>query len=301
MTKYKYKVSLISFMEKKLTAQGPKGRKSYTVTLPIEWVKREGLDKRREVELDVVGSKVVISSNKEREERVLISGEDYKSNLIKVMQGLYRAGVNEVKFSFADSKLVEDITSIVEKNLIGYEIVEQRKDYIIIKDITKESEEDFMVIFRRIFLLLIEFSETQDIVQAKSLDSNIKRLINYCQRILMKRGHTEFAKVPLYYLILDRLEKIKDEFNWLLQITIPQKKNPAELKEINALLRNAYELFYKFEPKKYDSCQYRTYELKNSIKLSAKVDRETIHLHNLARNMNSLYGDIFTLKFDEKV
>ena len=286
-------------MEKKLTAQGPRDRKSYTVTLPIEWVKEQGLEKTKLVELDIIGNKIIISQHKEKEQRVIIKGNDYPSSMIKVLQGLYRAGVNEVRMNLSDNSQVEEILDIIDKKLIGYEIIEQKKDYLIIKDITKESEDDFKIIFRRIFLLILEISESDDIIQIKALDRNIKKLINYCQRILMKKGHVEFTKTPLYYLILDRLEKLIDEFNWLLHITVPKNKEYPELKEINILLRQAYELFYKYDAKKYSGYEYRTFQLKNEIKLDAKVEPAVIHLHNLARILNSLYGDIFTLRFDE--
>jgi len=284
-------------MEKKLTAQGPKDRKSYTVTLPIEWVKKEKLDRIKQVELDIVGNKIIISPHKNIREQVLINGDDYCNCIIKVIQGLYRSGVIEIKLFFSDSKLLNQITQIVEK-LIGYEIIEQKKDYIIIKEITKENDEDFRVIFRRIFLLLLGYSEIEEIEQADLLDKNIKKLINYCERILIKKGHTEFTKIPLYYLILDRFEKISDEFVWLLE-TDAKERNKQDFREINRLLRDAYELFYKFDAKKYNICQYKTYQLKKEIKSGLKVDIASIHVHNLYRLLNSLYGDIFTLKFDE--
>ncbi|MBW2997721.1 AbrB/MazE/SpoVT family DNA-binding domain-containing protein [Candidatus Woesearchaeota archaeon] len=286
-------------MEKKLTAQGPKDRKSYTVTLPIEWVKKEGLDKRRQVELNIVGNKVVISPRKGAGERVLIDGDDYASSLIRVLQGIYRSGVDETKLRFKNSKILEETSDIIEQKLIGYEIVEHKKDYLIIKDITKESEEEFKTVFRRLFLLLLELSESEDAVQIKIVDKNIKRLINYCQRILIKRGHSEFLKTPLYYLMLDRLEKIGDEFKWLSCVKITKKKDKDYLKEIRGIMRTAYETFYKFDAKKYNAVVRKSYNLKNEIKLGEKVDRATIHLHNLARIINSLYGDIFTLRFKD--
>ncbi len=291
-------------MEKKLTAQGPKKRKSYTVTLPIEWVKQEGLDKVRKIELDIVGDKIIISSHKGPQKRHNINSEDYAGSIIKVLQGLYRAGVDEIKISFIDNKVLSRIIEIIEQKLIGCEIVEQKNEYIIIKEITKESEEDFKVVFRRILLLLIELSEAKaDAIQVKSLDKNIKKLINYCQRILMKKGHIEFKKTHLYYLILDRLEKISDEFRWLLLdfcSNISSRNRGRKLRnKITEILRAAHELFYKYDVNKYKEHSIMTYRLKNKIKLTKKVNKATIHFHNLARLLNSLYGDIFTLKFDD--
>lgn len=287
-------------MEKKLTAQGPKDRKSYTVTLPIDWIKEEKLDKTKRVDLNIVGDKIIISPNKELKERVFITSKDYNKSIIKVLQGLYRSGVNEIKFEIDDNAVLEKTLDIIEQRLIGYEIVEQKSSHLIIKDITKESEEEFKTIFRRIFLLCLELSEAKDEIQIKTLDRNIKKLSNYCQRILVKKGHNEFTKTPLYYLIIDRLEKISDEYTWLIPIKKKSKERQSVEKEINKLLRKGYELFYKFDPKDFDHYQRQTYLLKNKVKLGNKVEKTTIHHHNLARIINSLYGDIFILKFDGK-
>ncbi len=285
-------------MQKKLTAQGPKNRKSYTVTLPIEWVKQEGLNKIRSVELTVVGRKVIISADKPEENKVLVKAAQYNLNLIKVLQSLYRSGVDEIMF-VSDSKMMVEASDIIERCLIGYEIIDQKKDHMIIKDITRESEDDFKVILRRVFLQIIELTNSTDELSAKSLHKNVKKLINYCQRILMKKGHSEFAKTPIYYLMLDRLEKISDEWRWLLELGIDKQKKSRREEELAQIFREAYELFHKFDPNRYNKYQYRTYELKNEIKLRDQMDKATIHLHNLARILNSLYGDIFMLRFSE--
>lgn len=283
-------------MEKKLTAQGPKDRKSYTVTLPLEWVKKEGLDKAKVVELSVVGNKAIISASKLPEQKVTFNGDFFCDNLIKVLQELYRKGVDEIEVKFKDTKVVSNIMDILDKYLIGYEIVQQKKDFIIIREITKESEEDFKVIFRRIFLLVLELAECDDEVQVNALERNIKKLINYCQRILMKKGHAEFQKVPIYYVILDRLEKLSDEYRWLAQLK--ETKIPFK-QEINVILRNAYELFYKFDNSIYAEFQYKTYLLRKEVKLKDKINRQTIHVHNIIRILNTLYSDIFGLKYGE--
>lgn len=284
-------------MEKKLTAQGPNGRKSYTVTLPIEWIKSENLDKSRSVELNVVGSNIIIRPNMQKDTIVNLNIDEYSNSIVKVIPGLYRNGTDEIKLLFKDSKNLEKTTELIEKKLIGYEIIEQKKNYVVIRDITKESEDDFKVIFRRIFLMILELPEVDDEKQINSIDKNIKKLINYCQRILIKKGHAEFSKIPFYYLILDRLEKICDELVWYLDLK--NDKNNELFKEIKKLIRTSYELFYKFDSKTYDFYQHKTYLLKNEIKLKEKMDVSSIHLHNLARILNSLYADIFTLKFDE--
>ncbi|MFH1917232.1 MAG: hypothetical protein ABIJ21_08285 [Nanoarchaeota archaeon] len=276
-------------MEKRLTAQGPYGRQSFTVTLPIEWVKDNRLEKSRIVELAVVGKKVIISANEPDEKLLVIDGDVYSSVMIKVLQHVFRLGRNEVKIRYSDEAVLKDVEEIIE-GLIGYEILEVKDDYVIIRDITRESEE-FKAVLRRIFLLLLELSESGPGVKLNSLDKNVKKLINYCQRIIMLRGHTDYQKTPAYYLLLDRLEKLGDEFRWY----ITTKAKHKQYLEMKKLLRVAYNLFYKFDSKEYARSQAKTYLLLQEIRLEKKTDRSIVHLHNLARILNSLYGDVFMI------
>jgi hypothetical protein len=286
-------------MEKKLTAQGPKGRKSYTLTLPIDWVKSEKLDKTRSVDLTLIGRKIVISKEKDEQERVLLDASTYPQSMYKILQGLYRQGTNEIQVEHLDSKMLTEITYIIETRLIGYEIVEQRAEHILIKDITGESNESFDVVLRRIFLLILELAEagSSEKERLQAMDRSIKKLGNYAQRILMKKGHFEFTKTPTYYLLLDRLEKICDELKWLLKNELRSTHTKTVFKEVSSLIRSAYALFYQYDAKKFNANQERAYQIKNELRDNSKMDVQTMHLHNIARQINSLYGDIFILKF----
>ncbi len=281
-------------MEKKVTAQGPSDRKSYTVTLPKDWVKQEKIDKTKLVDLEVIGGKLVISSGKKLGKRVIINGDIYSEVFIKVLQGLYRAGVSEIKIVFNNSGVLKNIITIIERLLIGYDVIEQKSDYIIIKNITEESEEEFKNIFRRVFLLLIEISECKDCVQLKTLERSMKKLINFCQRMLIQKGHVEHVKVPFYYLALDRLEKIGDAY-----INLVDVKRDKHIVDANKLLRNSYELFYTFDSEKYAKSAKSSYDLKERIKLDNNLKLSKMYIYNITRLLNSLYGDIYTLNFDK--
>ncbi len=51
-------------MKKKLTTQGPKGRESYTLTLPKEWILENNLDKTKVLEMEIVGNKILLFLDK---------------------------------------------------------------------------------------------------------------------------------------------------------------------------------------------------------------------------------------------
>jgi len=276
-------------MEKRLTAQGPKDRKSYTVTLPLDWVKQQGLDKTKTVGLEIIGNKVIISSNKEDKGSKFIDADKAENALTKLLQAAYRLGVDEVKVKYSKPELRKQINQIIDTKLIGYEVVEQTKDVLRIKEITKESTEEFKTVLRRIFLLLIELTRSPE--EAEESDKNLKKLANYCQRLLIKKGHIEYEKVPFYYTLLHQLEKLSDEYVWLYQNKISDTKT---LNQLNSYLERTYELYYKFDLEKFNKYQHGTYLAKNVLK-----KQKDVHMHNIARQLNSILGTILIINFEK--
>lgn len=276
-------------MEKKLIAQGPKNRKSYTVTLPLGWVKQQGLDKTKTVDLEIVNNQIIIKADKEEKDCRLVDADKAEDALMKVIQSAYRLGINELKIIYSKPELRKYISQIINTKLIGYEIVEQTKNMLRIKDITKESAEEFRTVLRRIFLLLIELTKLPE--EVSELDNNLKKLTNYCQRLLIKKGHLEYKKVPFYYMLLDQLEKLSDEYTWIYQTKIPDQKF---LNQLNSYLEKIYHLYYKFDLEKFNKYQHNTYLIKNKLR-----KQKNIHLHNIARQLNSITGTIFILNFDK--
>ena len=129
-------------MEKRLIAQGPKNRKSYTVTLPLEWIKQQGLDKTKLVDLEIVGSKIIINTYKDSQESKFIDADKAEDAFMKILQAAYRLGVDEIKIKYSKPELRKYISNVIDTRLIGYEIIEQTKNILRIKDITKESTEE---------------------------------------------------------------------------------------------------------------------------------------------------------------
>ena len=289
-------------MEKKLIAQGPKSRKSYTVTLPLEWVKRETLDQSRLVDLEVYGHKVVISSKKEFQERKVIDTDKVKDVLMKVIPMAYRLGVNELKLINLSPATVKKTHFLLDTKLLGYEIIEQTRDSCVIKDSSKESPEEFTILLRRVFLILIELAgqvainvPSKENMGAEQLDRTMKKLINYCQRLLVKQGHKDVRKVPFYYSFCEELERIGDEYLWLMEHS--KKVDMEDLKEANRYLQLTYEIFYNFNMENYNRIQDETHKLKNKVR-EKKLDKSSIFLHNIARRINSLLGTAFAINFE---
>lgn len=280
-------------MEKKIISQGPKGRESYTITLPKEWVLENKLDKTKSINLEVVASKIILGAQMSSEE-VKIKIEEFGESIQRIIPLLYREGYSKIEFNVSEEKTIESIYKIIQEQLIGFEITEHKKDKIVIEYITNELEGAFKSTLRRIFLLIEEMFESTSKVKIKHLEKNTQRLINYSQRILLKRGYEDYKELPNYYLLLDRLDKITDELSELLILKL-DKKEKDFLDEGKKLFIIGKELFYKFDKQKFNKNSKKSYEL---FKKTSK-ERVTPHTYTIVRTISSLYATIFSLKFDK--
>lgn len=307
-------------MEKKLTTQGPRTRKSYTVTLPIEWIKKERLDISKKVKLDIFGSKIIISPFEDDLFQFDIKVENYKNRFEEIIESIFIDGVDIVKIHFDDLSLIDKISQILEKKLIGFEIIEHKSNHIIIKEIAKESSEDFEKILRRIFRLIVELSLSRSIFQINSIDKNVKKLINYSKRILIKQGHQRYKKVSFYFLILTQLEQISSEMKLFLfklnsfdnlnllksfnSVQFDSKIFKRDKDDINYIIfnnlinnfREAYNLFYKFSLDDFNKYQQIANQINIDLLNTDKIDILSLHNYSISKSLSQLYLNIFILK-----
>jgi len=122
------------------------GGASYIVTLPKEWIERNGLKKGDEVSIKITEeNEVLISLGKETEKtkeiELKFKGENYE-HILRILISTYISGFKIIKIK-GDGKLDENIINAVEKfrNLVsGYEIVDEKVSEIVLQDISNPLE-----------------------------------------------------------------------------------------------------------------------------------------------------------------
>ncbi|MBI5064945.1 hypothetical protein HZA97_01800 [Candidatus Woesearchaeota archaeon] len=269
-------------MQRKLTTQGPKERSSYTITLPIEWVKKYGLEKSRQVDLSITGSALVIKPEGIEKTKATVDAKILRHSLTRVLQILYKKGVDEIKIINADTKQTSEVYDVISNRCIGYEIIEHKKEYLIIKDIAKEASENFETLLRRCFLLIIEMSREQDKELIKKYDQNLNKLHAYCLRLLIKQGHKDYELVTLYSKLCSLLENIGDDINYMLLF------NKTPNKKIQEYLEKCYDLYYSFTPQKFDEVQKL---------IGAQRYAKTEYFNDLiTRKINTMLGMIYGIR-----
>jgi len=247
------------------------------VSLPRKWSQKYGVKKGDEIEVEENGNKIILSIDKGVETRSIeidVTGLD-RTTMLYYLQSLYRMGYDEIKVNFNNpttihfriNKNINVITVIhAEVNrLIGYEIIQQKENFCIIKDISTSSIKEFDNVLRRIFLLindassdLLKGAKEMNIGLLETLEEkhdSITKFISYCARLLNKYGYPDYKKTAVLYHILISLDRLTDVLKNAGR-DLQKFKHKLDGKTIQLLTLidgniNLYsEFFYKFDLKK---------------------------------------------------
>jgi phosphate uptake regulator len=249
-------------IKRRLVKHGPS---SYIVSLPLEWIKQHNLSKGDEVSVNSEGDNILVSASyQERFENAVININETKDMTAQIISALYKRGVDEIRINYSKPEQFHLILGAIDKEALGYEIIETSADSCTIKNITKLTKE-LQSVLRRVFLITLSLAEEGvKSIQEKKIDSldNItilehsnNKLTTFCRRYLNKYGPEDYDRLGPLYFIIETLEKIADEYKYLYDdlTELNGEKfniNPKILNsymKINEMLRIFYECFYKFE------------------------------------------------------
>ncbi|MBW2999557.1 hypothetical protein KY339_02690 [Candidatus Woesearchaeota archaeon] len=233
--------------------------------MPRQWAKSNNVQKGDEVEVEECNEALLISTKKKpRLEKVEMDVNGLELMVPRCIHAYYKKGIDELKLMFNNEEIMDIIQNAVRNDPVGFEVIEQGKNYCLIKHVAGEFE-GFDPVLRRTFLLLISMADESfnsakegNFVHLKNvalLEEANNRLTTSCRRMLNKRGHKESKKVgPLYYIIED-LENLADEYKYLCRYLYNKREDNLKInketmdvyKKVNDLLRSFYNLFYKFD------------------------------------------------------
>lgn len=281
------------------------------ISLPRKWALRYNIKKGEELEIKEQGSRLIISTEENVSERKLevdITGLD-RTTILLLLQGTYRLGYDEIKLNFSnpttkhfrtnEKRKVISVIHEVGLRLMGMDIIQQRENFVVLKELTSSSIKEFDSIIRRIFLLLLDASH--DLAEGcKSMNMHlidtieekhdtITKFVSLCLRILNKKGYKEPTKICTYYQLISQIDKITDVLKYrareFLDIKKPLSNDGKKVVDlVHKSLELFYDLFYKFDLKK-AMLVYETRDnvLKTMLKMQSKADKkEIIYLNNLA-------------------
>jgi len=193
------------------------------VSLPRKWSLKYNIQKGDELEVEEQGSNILITTDKEKpSSKTEINFKGRDSDLIhRALSSQYRAGYDEIKIFFEKPLELEMIQNTKNEELIGFEIVEEGRNYLTLKRVSNIEYSEFDPMLRRSFVFLLSVADeclealkSNDVDGLKNLvfrDKTINKLTNYCRRSLNKK-EIRFKHIGPAYVIIEMLEKIGDGY-----------------------------------------------------------------------------------------
>ena len=289
------------------------------ISLPRAWAKRNNVQKGQELDIREDGKTVVITSG---DSQIIEKAEVDISSLgdmaQRAIRALYKRGIDELKVSYSTPELLVRVQDAINKDVVGFEILEQGSNYCIIKNVSGNIEE-FDSVLRRTFLLLLSMAdESLNAIKAKDyerlrniafLEQANNRFTMICRRSLNKNGNASHNKVgPLYYIV-EGMENIGDQYKYLCNYFDGfGDKNAKIRKEFlglyeksNNMVRTFYEIFYKLDEEKVAGMKKARNAIVDDVHHLLKkhpTPNESMLLHfslTIAQQVFNLMGPYFVL------
>lgn len=273
------------------------------ISLPRLWAKKYNISKGDELEVTIKDNILEISTEqKDQLSEIIIDISNLdRTSVFYALRSAYRRGYDIIKVKFnnkttihyrtGEKVLVSTLLNQELQRWVGMQIIEQKENYFVYKSISKPSFEEFDLMLRRSFLLLLDACDEfvkavgeKDTLTLGAMDEkfyNILIFITYCQRLLNKIGYSEKYKNSLLYVILLNLNKIGDILRYSARDAIKlQKTNPKTvniLKDIFSTVRIYYDLFYKFDFTKFT----QIYKMRDTILRDIDAVKKTVTVEEL--------------------
>jgi phosphate uptake regulator len=276
------------------------------VSLPREWIQRQGIKKGDEVEIDEQGSKVVVSTESHSApQKMIISPDKFGRFYPHQLSAAYHLGFEDVEIVYSDKKTLSQVQDRIT-NCIGYEIVDQGDNFCRIKSISHASMDEFDQILRKIFLLLLSMGknisdlldkkEYSKLAEVKVLEVTNNKLTDFCKRVLNIQGYKEFNKLTTMYTIVTYLEMMADEYRDVCDHLSASKGRLSndllvDFKEVNEVFSLFYQSFYKFSGDNVEKVFEKGRPLKRRVvdKMSKTKGDDVIVLHAIGNIMTIIY------------
>ncbi|MDA1197444.1 MAG: AbrB/MazE/SpoVT family DNA-binding domain-containing protein [Nanoarchaeota archaeon] len=293
------------------------------ISLPRKWAIQHGIKKGDELEIKEDGNKIIVelpNDNPEEQNIDLDISELDKDSLIFLVRGLFIRGYSSIRFSFKNSTTVHHrlghqvrFLSVIHGEIarsIGYEITQERGDFVIIKKITVSSAKEFDAMLKRTFLLVIDASKdlylgvkTRDYELVGSLEekhNTITKFVGYTLRILYKVGYTEYENTPFLFHIISSLDMIIDILRNASRDIIENKIVATKdgimiLGDITDAIESYQDLYYKFNLKKCEQFSSARDEILLKIrKLSKSLTKEDIRILTTTEHVLEVFRDLYS-------
>lgn len=276
-----------------------------TISLPATWIHKFNLKDGAELDVEEIGNNIEISTEKASGKKTAELDASKLGIFTKNdLSHLYILGYDEIIISFKDEDVLKQIKARIP-DCIGYEIIDQSENKIVIRTVSNVLEEEFDNMLRKVFLILKEMSENtyeslknkefSRLKQIRDMETINNKFTSFLLRLLSKKGYKDPNRTLQAYDLIQNLERIADEYKYICDDMADRKDSVDKqvlelLYKINEYYRLVYETFYKFDP----SNKIKIYKIRAEIEEKAeyflKHDKESVLSHHLIGLIEKIYN-----------
>lgn len=270
------------------------GSATLTVSLPSKWAKKYNLKKGDLVEvIEREGALLLNADSSTAPKRTELEIDTFDDIMLEwILSALHKKGFDEIKLIYNKPR-TKTIYNIIQNLMTGFAIIDQTEKSCLLKAIAKDESMEFDATLKRVFMVVISFAnsclesikkdEISKLEEFFFLENTVNKLVNFCERVLIKNGYKRFEKTPLLYLMVWNLEKISEYYYMMFQHLIKNKEKMSPgaielLSKTNDSLKLFYDAFYKFDFDKLISLNKLQKSIVKEAQKPAKSNFESITL-----------------------
>ncbi len=198
------------------------GKDTFVVSLPSAWTKHYRLKKGDELEVDEQGPRLVFYPKSETKPgKVSVDVSGTKPMIKRILGALYKVGYDEFEVRFESSEELDAIKEVMDE-FVGFELLEEGKNRVLVKNVSHIIPEEFDNMFRKM-IFVIDTMAQDGLTNSKAkkwerlkfvalTDFEVNKYADFCRRILNTVGHRIVKRTPPSYYLVEQLEKIGDNF-----------------------------------------------------------------------------------------
>ncbi len=292
------------------------------ISLPRKWSQKYGIKKGDELDVDDNSSKLIITTEgKLKFIQVELQPPHLKNITERYVTSCYRSGASEIKI-ICDPEEITDLVEYVRLKMhdqtIGYELINQGKNFFFIKDLSGGPPTGFDSALRRTFILLVTSSEdifnaiknqeAKKLRNAYMVDRSINKLTNFCSRYLLTKGLEDSKETIYYYHFLRSLESLADQYslmatNYSQSLRGVNKEILEIFQKINYVLHEFYEIFYKYNKQRLNNLflEMKSIEPEKLFEIKNANSTLVYFLTTIHRRIKELIDSLIELNLENEI
>ena len=110
------------------------GGKTYVLSLPHSWVKKYGIKKGEELDVEERGNQVIVSTERSSDGgEIEVDFSALNEMIGRAVGGLYKAGYDKVRVKFETKEQLQKIEETLHRTCVGFQITKQDENYVLIE------------------------------------------------------------------------------------------------------------------------------------------------------------------------